>query len=219
MLTIYGVTRSRASRVIWLCHELDLPFRQVPVIQAYRLADPHAQGAPMNTLSPEFLRLSPAGAVPVIDDDGLVLSESMACTLHLARKAGATVGPADATELALMEQWSFFAATALEPDALTILFLHTRGQAQKGEDAGIVAASAERLVRPMKVLEDHLATQGHLVAGRFTVADLNTAEVVRYAQGHGELMGQFPAVEAWLKACQARPAFRRMWDARMAEPE
>lgn len=219
MLTIYGVTRSRASRVIWLCHELDLPFRQVPVIQAYRLADPAADDAPMNTASPEFLRLSPAGGVPVIDDDGLVLSESMACTLHLARKAGAPIGPADERELALMEQWSFFAATSVEPDALTILFLHNRGQQQKGEDAGLVAASAERLVRPMKVLEDHLSTHGHLVGDRFTVADLNTAEVIRYAQGHGELMGQFPAIEAWLAACQARPAFRRMWEARLAEPE
>lgn len=219
MLTIHGVTRSRASRIIWLCHELDLPFTQVPVIQAYRLADPDAEDAPLNTLSAEFLRLSPAGAVPVIEDDGLVLSESMACTLHLARKAGPPIGPADATELALIEQWSFFAATAIEPDALTILFLHNRGQQQKGEDAGLVAASAERLVRPMKVLEDHLATHGHPVGGRFTVADVNLAEVLRYAQGHGELMGQFPAVEAWLKDCQARPAFRKMWEARLAEPE
>ena len=219
MLTIYGVVRSRASRVIWLAHELDLPYKHVPVIQSYRLADPAADDAPMNTRSPEFLRLSPAGAVPVIDDDGLVLSESMACTLHLARKAGGGVGPADEAELALMEQWSFFAATAIEPEALTILFLHNSGQQQKGEDAGLVAAAAERLVRPLKVLEDHLATHGHLVGGRFTVADLNAAEVMRYAQGHGELMAQFPAIEAWLAACQARPAYRKMWEERLAEPE
>lgn len=219
MLTIHGVTRSRASRIIWLCHELELPFRQVPVIQAYRLPDPEADDAPLNTLSPDFLRLSPAGAIPVIENDGLVLSESLACTLHLAREAGAPIGPADPGELALMEQWSFYAATAIEPDALTILFLHNRGQAQKGDDAGLVAEAAERLVRPLKVLEDHLAVHGHLVGGRFTVADLNVAEVLRYAQGHGELMGQFPAVEAWLKSCQDRPAFGKMWEARAAEPE
>lgn len=219
MLTIYGVVRSRASRVIWLAHELDLPYKHVPVIQSYRLPDPAADDAPMNTLSPEFLRLSPAGAVPVIDDDGLVLSESMACTLHLARKAGGAIGPADAAELALMEQWSFFAVTTIEPEALTILFLHASGQQQKGEDAGLVAAAAERLVRPLKVLEDHLATHGHLVGGRFTVADLNVAEVMRYAQGHGELMAQFPAIEAWLAACQARPAYRKMWEERLAEAE
>jgi len=219
MLTIYGVTRSRASRLIWLCHEIDCPFRQVPVLQAYRVANPEGEGAPMNTLTPEFLRLSPAGAIPVIDDDGLVLSESMACALHIARHAGAPIGPAVPAELALMEQWCFFAATSIEPDALTILFLHGRDQKQSGEDAGLVAASAERLVRPMKVLEDHLATHGHPVAGRFTVADIAVAECVRYAQGYGALMEQFPAVTTWLADCQNRPAFRKMWDARMAEPE
>ena len=51
MLTIHGVTRSRASRIIWLCHEIGLPFRQIPVIQAYRLPDPMAADAPLNTRS------------------------------------------------------------------------------------------------------------------------------------------------------------------------
>lgn len=220
MLTIHGVTRSRASRIIWLCHELDLTFRQVPVIQAYRLADPDAEGAPLNTRSPAFLALSPAGSIPVIEDDGLVLSESLACTLYLARKHGAGgIGPGDEAEAALMAQWSFYGATAIEPDALTLLFLHAQGQAQAGEDAALVAHAAERLIRPMTVLENHFANTPHLVGGRFTVADLNMAEILRYAQGYGPLMGQFPAVHDWLAACQARPAFARMWQARLAEPE
>ena len=220
MLTIHGVTRSRASRVIWLCHELDLPFRQVPVIQAYRLPFPDAADAALNTRSAAFLALSPAGSIPVIEDDGLVLAESLACTLHLARKhAAGGIGPADQAEDALMQQWSFFAATAIEPDALTLQVLHGRGQAQSGEDAALVAGAAERLVRPLKVVEDHLAIHAHPVGGRFTVADLNLAEIIRYAQGYGALMEQFPAVTAWLADCQARPAFQRMWQARLAEPE
>ena len=220
MLTIHGVTRSRASRPIWLCPELGLDFHQVPVIQAYRLPDPEAPDAPLNTRSPSFLALSPAGAIPVIEDDGLVLSESLDGTLYLARKHDRNgIGPADAAADALMMQWSLYAATAIEADALTILYLHKRGQAQSGEDAALVAGAAERLVRPMKVLDAHLATHGHLVGDRFTVADLNVAEIVRYAQDYGELMNQFPAVGAWLAACQARPAFKAMWDARMAEPE
>ncbi|MDK8871563.1 glutathione S-transferase family protein [Paracoccus sp. SSJ] len=219
MLTIYGVTRSRASRIIWLCHELGLPFRQVPVIQAYRLPDPEAPDAPLNTHSPDFLKLSPAGAVPVIQDGDLVLSESLACTLHLARKYGQPFGPADAVEDALMLQWSFYAATAIEQDALTILFNHDKGQIQSGAAQASVAHAAERLIRPLRVLEDHIARHGHLVGGRFTVADLNLAEVLRYAQGYGQLMEQFPAVMAWLDDCQARPAFRKMWQERLAEPE
>ena len=98
------------------------------------------------------------------------------------------------------------------------MMLHT-GREQSGEDAALIADAAERLVRPMKVLEDHLATHGHLVGGRFTVADLNMAEIVRYAEGYGELMGQFPAVTAWLQACHDRPAFQKMWEARAAEED
>lgn len=219
MLTIHGVTRSRASRIIWLCHEIGLEFRQVPVIQAYRLGDPDAPDAPLNTHSPEFLALSPAGAIPVIDDDGLVLSESLAATLYLARKHGGALGPADLAEDALMMQWSFYAATSVEPDALTILFLHARTRLQSGEDQALVANAAERLVRPLKVIESHLATRRHLLGERFTVADINLAEVLRYAQGYGELMAQFPAIMSWLESCQSRPAFRKMWEARLAEPE
>ncbi|MDO5647292.1 glutathione S-transferase family protein [Paracoccus sp. (in: a-proteobacteria)] len=219
MLIIHGVTRSRASRIIWLCHELGLDFEQRPVIQAYRIGDASGPDAPLNTRSPEFTALSPAGAIPVIQDGDLVLSESMACTLYLARKHSGPVGPRDGSEDAQMLQWAFFAATSIEPDALTILFLHRAGQAQSGEDVAIVANAAERLIRPLRVVDDHLAAHGHLVGGRFTVADLNMAEVIRYAQSHGALMAQFPALSAWLADCQARPAFQQMWQARLAEPE
>ena len=219
MLTIHGVTRSRASRIIWLCHEIGLPFRQIPVIQAYRLADPDAPNAPLNTHSPSFLKLSPSGAIPVIEDDGLVLSESYAINLYLARKHGAPMGPMNEVEDALLSQWSFYAATAVEPDALTLLFLHGRGQAQSGEDQALIANAAERLIRPLSVLDEHFARHAHLVGGRFTVADINMAETIRYAQGYGPLMEQFPALHQWLADAQARPAFQKMWQARLAEPE
>lgn len=219
MLTIHGVTRSRASRIIWLCHEIGLPFRQVPVIQAYRLADPDAADAPLNTHSASFLALSPAGAVPVIEDDGLVMSESYAIILYLARKHGAPLGPKDAVEDAQMSQWSFYAATEIEPDALTLLFLHGRGQAQSGEDQGLIANAAERLIRPFSVLNNHFAEHDHLVGHRFTVADIAVAETIRYAQGYGPLMEQFPALQQWLADAQARPAFQKMWQSRLTEPE
>jgi glutathione S-transferase len=59
---------------------------------------------------------------------------------------------------------------------------------------------------------------GHLVGSRFTVADLNTAEVIRYAQAAPELLAEYPRVGTWLKGCQARPAFKAMMEARNAEP-
>lgn len=75
MLTIYGVYRSRASRNYWLAGELGLPFESVPVIQAYRLDDPQAADAPLNTQSPAFLAVNQTGLIPCIDDDGFVMME------------------------------------------------------------------------------------------------------------------------------------------------
>ncbi len=219
MLKIHGVTRSRASRIIWLCHELGLPFEQVPVIQAYRLGHPDAPDAPLNTHSPEFRALSPAGAIPVMQDGDLTLSESLACTLYLARKFGRPFGPESAEEDALMMQWSFYANSSIEPDALTLLFLHKPGQSQPGEDQAIVANAAERLIRPLEVLEGRLSLHPYLVGDRFTVADINVAEILRYAQGYSSLFTEFPACSAWLTDCQARPAFQKMWQERLAEPE
>ena len=87
MLTICGVYRSRAARAIWLANELGLAFKHVPVMQLYRLSGEAAKTT-LNTRSPEFLKVNPNGHIPAIDDDGLVLGESLAINLYLAKKHG-----------------------------------------------------------------------------------------------------------------------------------
>lgn len=218
MITIYGVYRSRASRNLWLLGELGLPFRHVPVIQAYRLEHPLAEDAPMNTQSAAFRKLSPAAAIPVMEDDGLVLSESLAINFYIADKAGGPLAPQDAAERAQMLQWSFYGATGIEPAALAILYAHGDGSAATDEGRARIAGHAATLRRPLKVLDDHLAARGHIVGDRFTVADINLAEIVRYAQAEAALIAEFPAVQRWLDQCQSRPAFRAMWDRRLSEP-
>ena len=216
MLTIYGVYRSRATRNLWLAAELGLEFAHVPVIQAYRLPDP-ASG-PLNTMSPAFLAVNPAGLIPCIDDDGFVLTESMAINLYLARKAGGPLGPADDREDALMQQWALFGAGGIEGAALDIYYTYAEQRADRADGAAEIASAAAKLERPMATLNRHLAGAGHMVGGRFTVADINMAEVVRYASAHAPLMADCPAVAKWLAACQARPAFAAMWARRLAEP-
>ncbi|AWD23582.1 glutathione S-transferase family protein [Pseudogemmobacter blasticus] len=218
MITLYGAYRSRASRPLWLLAETGTPFTHLPVIQAYRLADPAAPDAPLNTTSASFLRVNPQGQIPAMEEDGLVLTESLAITLHIARRHGGPLGPANDAELALMEQWALFAATSLETPALEILFAQTNGTADLPEGAAVIAVAAEKLRRPLARLQGHLAAHSHMVGDRFTVADINTAECLRYAQGHPSLLAEFPAVKAWLEACQSRPAFQSMWAARQAEP-
>jgi glutathione S-transferase len=216
MLTIYGVYRSRASRNIWLANELGIPFKLVPVMQLYRLT-PEAAKTTLHTKSPEFLKVNPNGHIPAVDDDGLVLSESQAINLYLAKKHGGPLAPANATEDAQMTMWALWAAIEVELHAIQILY-HRVGNKPEDRDPKIAAASSEALRAPFAVLDKQLAASGYIVGGRFTVADINTAEIVRYASPAPELFEAAPRVKAWLAACQARPAFKTMWATREKEP-
>ncbi|NKE47344.1 glutathione S-transferase family protein [Roseomonas frigidaquae] len=214
MLTIYGCLRSRASRNVWLAHEAGLEFRHVPVMQAYRLADPDAADAPLHTRSPAFLAVNPNGHIPSLTDGALVLHESLAINLYLARKYGGALGPADAAEDGLMGMWSLWAATEFEPHSIEIL-THRLAKPPAERDAAKAEAAIAALRQPVAVLDRALAETGHLVGGRFSVADINVAEVVRYALPAPELFAEAPHLQAWIAACHARPAFLRM----MAERE
>lgn len=216
-LKIYGVLRSRASRPVWVAKELGLAYEVVPVIQAYRLERPDAPDAPLNTASPAFLAVNPSGLIPSIDEDGFVLHESLAITLYLACKHGGPLAPRGGREIGSATMWSLWAATRCEPHALTILQRHP--SSAKDHDPAAAAAAVEALRRPFGVLDAALRDGGGFAVGsRFTVADINLAEVFRYAQPAAELFAANPHVERWLAACQSRPAFREMMAEREAEP-
>lgn len=217
MLTIYGVYKSRASRLYWLVEELGLAFHKEPVLQARKVPDPLAADAPINTWTPSFLAINPMGQVPAIDDDGLVLTESLAILLYLVKKHGGLLAPQDLAEEGRMLQWLFWGATALEPITVVV----TQGD-ESGEwktDAGKkrLVSIGESLRRSLSAFETHLAGIDYVVGNRFTVADLALAEITRYVQNHSELLEPYPRVTAWLERCQARPGFKAMWAKRNAE--
>ena len=218
MLTIYGVYRSRALRNLWLAEELSIPFKHVAVVQAYRLADPNAPGAPLHTRSPAFLKVNPNGHIPTADDDGVVLHESLAINLYLAKKHGGALAPANVAEDGQMSMWALWAATEVETPALQVM-QNMVAKPPAERDPKLVQSGIAALRAPFKVLGEALAEGGGYAVGRrFTVADINLAECVRYATPAAELFDAAPKVKAWLAACQARPAFKKVWATREAEP-
>ena len=218
MITLYGVYRSRASRPLWLLGETGTEFTHVPVIQAYRLPDPQSTDMPLHTASPSFLRVNPQAQIPAMTDGDLTLTESLAITLYLARRYGGPLGPQTDAESAQINQWTLFAATGIESPALEILYTQTDGGDKTAEGQAAIAITAEKLRRPLARLNQHLEAHATLVGNRFTVADINVAECLRYAQNHPTLLSEFPAAKTWLESCQARPAFQSMWQARLKEP-
>ena len=217
-LKIYGILRSRASRVVWLAKELGLAFDHVPVLQAYKLADPSGPDAPFNTASPAFRAVNPNGLIPSIEDDGFTLSESLAINLYLAKKHGGPLAPRDVREDGLMTMWTVWAVTECEPRSIQILY-HRVSKPESERDPAAADAAVEALKRPFGVLETALREgDGFVVGRRFTVVDINLAEVLRYAQPAPELFAEYPRVKAWIQACQARPAFQEMMAERNREP-
>jgi glutathione S-transferase len=194
-LTIHGVAASRTSRVLWLVHELGLAHTHDPV--------PFGDAG---TRSPAFLAVNPNGQIPAISDGDLVLWESLAINLYLAKKHGGPLAPASLAEDGLMTMWSFWVMGECEPVALDVFYHRVLLPAEKRDEA-LVAAGLAKLEKPLAVLDAALAKgNGHLVGGRFTVADLNVAAVLSYLRGAPEALANRPHVSSWLSLALARPA-------------
>ncbi|WP_163451819.1 glutathione S-transferase family protein, partial [Escherichia coli] len=90
----------------------------------------------------------------------------------------------------------------VEPHAIQVLY-HRVGKPLAERDPAIAQAAVEALSAPFAALNAELGKRGFVVGDRFTVADLNVAEVVRYAMPAPELFEAAPHVRSWLSACHA----------------
>lgn len=196
-LKIYGIAASRAIRPLWAAEELGIAYEHIPVH--------HQDAAALN--APDYRALNPNGTVPAIDDDGLVLFESLAITLHLARtRPQGRLWAADTAGQSQILQWTLWAATEVEPLARQ-WFHHTTFLPPEQRRPELADAARDQLQKRLRVLDDRVRTAPHLLGDAFTVADLNLAAVLqRLAALGGE---HFPHATAWHQRCMDRPAARR----------
>ena len=195
-LKIYGIARSRAFRNIWLAEELGLDYEVIDI-------------APTDAHTDERLRaLNPNARVPAIDDDGVVIWESIAINLYLAGKHRGELSADDAAEYGRILQWSFWGVTECEPFALEALRHRMLWPEEKRVEAKAVEALAA-LERPFAILNSELQTREYLAADRFTVADLNVASILGWAKAAGMDLAPYPNLKAWLSRCTSRPAARK----------
>ena len=196
-LKIYGVARSRAFRTLWMAKELALDYEHVKV-----------DFATGETRTPEHLALNPNGHVPVIDDDGFMLWESMAINLYLAKKYSAGgFCPSRLEDEARAWQWSFWGMTELERPVLTALF-NRAILPESQRDAAAADAAEKTLAPPFGVLEGVLGRSAYLLGEQFTVADLNVASILAWARPAQIDFSAVPKVAEWLRVCAERPAAR-----------
>jgi glutathione S-transferase len=193
MLKLYGTSQSRAGRCLWALEEVGAKYEHLPIAIA-------------QAREPENLKRNPNGHIPVLDDNGLIIWESMAINLYLAEKYGhAPLWPSTPEGRAGANQWSFWAMTEAEPPLITVIvnrfFLPPE---QRDEKA--VAQAIETLKKPLAAIEGHLAGHEYLIGKDFTIADLNAAAVLSIGTMTGVDYSATPKTKAWLEKCASRPA-------------
>jgi len=195
MLRIYGSAKSRTVRVLWMAGELGLAYE-------------HKDWLPRSpeTRTPEFLALNPNGRVPVIDDDGFILCESMAINFYLAKKHKSPLFPADPKNEALAMQWSLWETDRLDRQIVNYM-RHSKELPAAERKPEVADAAWKEIVESFGVLETALAKSAWLAGPQFSVGDLNVAAALYRALSMD--LGKWPHVQAWLQRCWERPAAKR----------
>ncbi|AHK44755.1 glutathione-S-transferase [Ensifer adhaerens OV14] len=192
MMKLYGLGPTRSLRALWALQELDADFEFVPV---------NLLGG--ENRHPDFLRLNPAGKVPVLVDGDLVLTESAAIVFYLAEKyADKGLMPTDLNERAQAYRWTLFAVTELEQPLWRIAkhtFLYPEDK-RLPED---IALAKEEFVAMAEVLERHMDGRTFVIGDRISIADCVTVYVIDWGNEVGLIDG-FPNLKAYLERMYAR---------------
>jgi glutathione S-transferase len=193
MMKLYEFGPTRSIRARWTLQELGVEFEPVTV---NLVAGEHRR--------PEFLRINPAGKLPVLVDGDLTLTESVAIVLYLAEKYREKgFLPADLTGRAEVNRWLLFAATELE-QPLWRISKNTAVYPEERRVPGDVVNARQDFKEAAAVLEKHLQGRQFVVGDRATVADFVTAYTLDWA-GEVRLLDEFPVLRRYMERMYERP--------------
>ncbi|NUT77398.1 glutathione S-transferase [Pseudomonas sp. C1C7] len=152
--------------------------------------------------SPEFLALNAFGQVPVIDDNGTVLSDSNAILVYLAAQYGNGQWlPSDPLAQAKVQRWLSVAAGQISSGPATARLITVFGAKYNADE--VISRSHALL----KVMEQELA-QGKFLAGdTATVADVAAYTYIAHAPEGNVALTEYPHIRAWLSSIEALPGF------------
>jgi glutathione S-transferase len=191
-MKLYGYPPTRTIRALWMLQELDLEFEYIqvnPTKGELRL--------------PEFLAMNPAGKLPVLVDDDLVLSESIAIVLYLAEKYPEKgFIPSELRSRAEMYRWLFFTGTELE-QPIWRMALHTHQYPVEKRIPDEINNARQDFSDMAAVMENHLETHAVLVGDSVTVADFVAAYTLDMAS-MVHLLEPFPNLSAYMERLYAR---------------
>lgn len=189
---VFGGARSRAMRVLWMLEELGLEYSVVTAMPR----------------SDEVRALNPTGKIPVLVEDGVAISDSVAIMTYLADKHGALT--AAAGTMARAQQDSFVQAVNDEIDAvLWAAARHSFILPEEHRVAGVKESLRWEFARNQTVIADRLSAEGPFVSGAdMSLADILLAHCMGWA-GSAKFEVTDERLQAHNAMMRERPAFKR----------
>jgi glutathione S-transferase len=192
-MKLYEFAPTRSIRARWTLQELEVDFEAVTV--NLRAGD-HRK--------PEFLRINPAGKLPVLVDGDLVLTESVAIVLYLADKyPDRELIPGRAEDRAEVNQWLLFTATELE-QPLWRMARHSFLYPEPKRLPADIALARDDFTPMAGVIDDHMKSREFVVGDKATVGDFVLAYTLDWAN-EVDLLDGFPRLRGYMERMYARP--------------
>jgi glutathione S-transferase len=196
MIKLYHAQLTRSIRIIWLLEELGIPYELATV----------AFKPPRHS----FEQDTPSGKFPVLEEDGLVLSESGAILEYLIEKygKGRLAPPVGSPDRGPYLQWVHFAeATAFPP--IGDVARHTMFLPEAERIPQVAADGRARTKNALDVIERRLAGREYLVGGTLSGADVMMGYFLMAARMLGILGAEHPNIAAYWERLAARPGFQK----------
>jgi glutathione S-transferase len=203
-LTVYHAPKSRSMRIVWLLEELGTPYeaKTFPVRGEYMASD-------------DFGAVSPTRKVPAIEDDGLILFESVAIMEYLLAKHGTKAKdgsalapePSDHKAYGPYLQWLHYGEAGMGQYVTTAL-AHRALLPEKARSEAMAKWGAAETEKCLAVLAGPLAANDYLLPQGFSAADISVAYMLLLAKFAG-LSKAFPEpVRAYFDRCTAREGWK-----------
>jgi glutathione S-transferase len=190
---------ARDMRVRWAFEEVGQPYH-------VRLVSFEAMKEPAH------LALSPFGQIPTYEEGDLALFESGAIVFHVAERHGGLL-PVDAKARARAITWMFAALNTMEPPIVDrqIAILLEGSETWSKQRLSVVE---ERIRKRLGELSSRLGDDDWLDR-EFSAGDLLMVTVLRRLGG-SDLLDEHPNLTAYVARGEARPAYKRAFDAQLA---
>lgn len=155
-------------------------------------------------MTPKFTQLNPNNKIPVLVDDGLVITESGAILIYLAEKTGKLL-PRDPKLRIKTIEMIMFQMASLGPMFGQLLVF---AGAWKNEYPAVTGRYVKEVNRILAVLEARLQGHSYFVDNEYTIADIAMLPWIRMAVVHpiGQMLALSPNLKAWWERVSTRPA-------------